>query len=424
VAARTSAFSFKGRNADLRSIGDQLTVATVLEGSVRRAGGRIRITAQLINVADGYHLWSERYDRELTDVFAIQDEIATAIAEKLKVTLRVSGESRLVRPPTANVEAYELLLKGRALNRQRGPSLLRALEAYEEAIALDGRLAVAHAELAQSLILLSLYGLVRPTDIRERCRAATSRALELEPDLATAHLVLGLNAEMVEFDRAGASRAYARAVELDPLDADARSIQAAFDFCYLQGNFPLAHAQLREIIQADPLNTNALGQLSIALAFASQSADATDAARRAIALDANSFYAHWALLNALMLGPDPGAAIEAGRAMLSRFARHPWLLMGMAYAHGAAGRRELAEAFYGELVARAQGEYVQPMAIAVAAIGTGQGERLFRHLREAAQIRDPLLTAMALRWPGLAPYRAMPEFADLLGILGWADAVG
>ena len=99
VAARTSAFSFKGKNTDLRTIGDQLNVGTVLEGSVRKAGGRIRITAQLINVADGYQLWSERYDRELTDVFAIQDEIANAIADKLKVTLRVGAESQLVRPP-------------------------------------------------------------------------------------------------------------------------------------------------------------------------------------------------------------------------------------------------------------------------------------------------------------------------------------
>ncbi len=419
VAARTSAFSFKGKNVNLREIGDQLTVGTVLEGSVRKAGGRIRITAQLISVADGYHLWSERYDRELTDVFAIQDEIATAIAEKLKVTLRVSGETRLVRPPTANVEAYELLLKGRALNRQRGPSLLRAVEAFEQAIALDGQLAVAHAELAQSLILLALYGLVSPAEIGTRTRDATARALALEPDLAQGQLVQGMFANMVAFDRAGAATAYARAVELDPQDADARSIQAAFDFCYLRGDFPAAQAQLRDILTADPLNTNALGQLSIALSFSGDTARAAETARQALALDAQSFYANWALLNALMLGPDPEAAVTAGRPMLARFARHPWLLMGMAYAHGAAGRPALAESFHAELVARAAGEYVQPMALAVAAIGTGRRALVFQHLREAATIRDPLLAAMALHWPGLDPVRETPEFTSLLTLIGW-----
>ncbi|HSB54554.1 MAG TPA: protein kinase, partial [Gemmatimonadales bacterium] len=221
VAARTSAFSFKGKNADLRVIGDQLSVGTVLEGSVRRAGGRIRITAQLINVADGYHLWSERYDRELTDVFAIQDEIASAIADKLKLTLAAGAEGRLARPPTANVEAYDLYLKGHALIKQRGPALLRAVEALEQALAIDPALALAHAELAEALLLMSLYGMVRPAEIAERAREGTYRALELAPRLVLGQVVLGLHSIMGEFDLNRGSAALARAVELDPLDLEA-----------------------------------------------------------------------------------------------------------------------------------------------------------------------------------------------------------
>src|SRR5687768_11868502 len=121
VAARTSTFVFKGKNHDLRAIGEKLNVATVLEGSVRRAGNRVRITAQLVSVSDGYHLWSERYDRELTDIFAIQDEIATAIASRLAVTLRGGENASLVRPSTSNLEAYELYLKARSLLKERGP---------------------------------------------------------------------------------------------------------------------------------------------------------------------------------------------------------------------------------------------------------------------------------------------------------------
>jgi serine/threonine-protein kinase len=419
VAARTSAFSFKGRNADLRTIGDQLNVGSVLEGSVRKAGGRIRITAQLISVADGYQLWSERYDRELTDVFAIQDEIANAIAGKLKVTLRVGAERQLVRPPTANVEAYDLYLKGRALTRQRGPALLRAVECFDRAIALDPGSALAQAELAEALLLMAFYGMVPPADIRERARLAVARALELDATEATTQTVLGLYSLTAEFDRGKASAAFARAVELDPMDADARVFQAVFDFCYVRRANDDAEAQIRRVLDRDPLNANAWGQLAIVLAWAGKPDEAAAQARRAIELDSAAFYPQWTLLQALMLGPDPLGAAEIGQPMLARFGRHPWLLMAMAYANGAAGRREKAGAFYAELAARALGEYVQPTTLAVASVGAGKSELIYQHLREAIRVRDPLLTGMALYWPGFASIRGEPEFAKVLALMGW-----
>jgi serine/threonine protein kinase len=419
VAARTSAFSFKGKNTDLRTIGDQLSVGTVLEGSVRKSGGRIRITAQLINVADGYHLWSERYDRELTDVFAIQDEIANAIAGKLKVTLGVGADSPLVRPPTANIEAYDLYLKGRALTRQRGPALPRAVECFEQAIALDPDSALIHAELAEALLLMAFYGMVAPAQSRERISRATARALELDPGLVTAQLALGLHALLAEFDRPKASAAFARAVELDPLDAEARLFQATFDFCYVQNSTEAALSQIDAVIERDPLNANSRGQASIVLAWAGRTEEAITQSRRGIELDPNAFYPQWTLLKALMLGPHPAEAIAVGQPMLARFGRHPWVLMGLAYAHGSAGRRETAEALYAELAARSLGEYVQSTALAVAAIGTGRRDRVFAHLRDAARLRDPLLAAMALHWPGFASIRADPEFTQVLKLMGW-----
>ena len=423
VAARTSAFSFKGKNADLRVIGDQLSVSTVLEGSVRRAGGRIRITAQLINVADGYHLWSERYDRELTDVFAIQDEIASAIADKLKLTLAAGAEGRLVRPPTANVEAYDLYLKGHALIKQRGPALLRAVEALEQALAIDPGLALAHAELAEALLLMSLYGMVRPAEIAERAREGTSRALELAPLLVLGQVVLGLHSIMGEFDLDRGSAALARAVELDPLDLEARTIQAVFDFCYIKGSHEAAQAQLRGVIASDPLSANARAQLAIVLSWGGKSEEGMAQARRAIELDANAFYPQWTLLHCLALGPRPLEAIEVGPSLLSRFGRHPWLMMGLAHANGAAGRPDTAEALYAELAARARSEYVQPAALAAAALGARQENRALEHLREAVQVKDPLLTAMALQWPGFARLRAgVPEYERILHNLGWEAA--
>jgi len=167
VPARTSAFSYKGKNVDLRTIGEQLSVATVLDGSVRKSGNRIRITAQLVNASEGYQLWSERYDRELTDVFAIQDEIASAIAAKLDITLS-GGGGQLVKPPTRDIAAYDVYLKARALTRQRGASLAAAAEAFEQAIALDPDFGAAHAGLAQASILSAMWGIVPFPRVRQR----------------------------------------------------------------------------------------------------------------------------------------------------------------------------------------------------------------------------------------------------------------
>ncbi|HEV8124767.1 MAG TPA: protein kinase [Gemmatimonadales bacterium] len=423
VAARTSAFSFKGKNIDLRTIGDELNVATVLEGSVRRAGGRIRITAQLINVADGYHLWSERYDRELTDVFAIQDEIATVIAEKLKVTLGVGTEGLLVRPPTANVDAYDLYLKGHSFIKQRGPALLRAVESFEKAIALDPRLALAHAELAEALLLMALYGMVQPAGITERAKAATLRALELEPTLVTGQIVLGLFSLMAELDRDKASAAFARAVELDPADVEARTLQAVFDLCYVKGEHEAAQAQLRGVIESDPLSANARAQLALLLAWAGKTDEALVQARRGIELDPGAFYPNWTAFHALALGPNPLEAIALAPSLLSRFGRHAWLMMGLSYAYGILGKRDKSEALYSELEARARSEYVQPTALAAAAVGAGRNDKVYLHLRDAAKVRDPLLVVLALHWPGFAKLRPGSGFTDVLRQMGWQSRI-
>ena len=188
VAARTSAFSFKGKNPDLREVGDKLHVSTVLEGSVRKAGNRIRITAQLVNVADGYQLWSERYDRQLEDVFEIQDEIARAIAERLEVTLRGNREEApLVTPATDDLEAYELYLKGRALLYKRGLGIPRGLECLRQAVTLDPEYALAWAGLADAHTTMGYYGFAQSSETMPQAKEAAVRAVELNASLAEAH---------------------------------------------------------------------------------------------------------------------------------------------------------------------------------------------------------------------------------------------
>jgi len=189
VAARTSAFTFKNKHVDLRIVGERLNVKTVLEGSVRKAGNRVRIMAQLINVADGYHLWSERYDRELKDIFEVQDDIARAIADRLKVALK-GGQQLTVKPGTSNLEAYQLYLKGRALLYRRGLDIRRAAQCFERAVVLDSHYALAWSGLADARNMVGLYGFERPDATMPQAMEAAFRAVALDSTLAEAHCSL------------------------------------------------------------------------------------------------------------------------------------------------------------------------------------------------------------------------------------------
>jgi TolB-like protein/tRNA A-37 threonylcarbamoyl transferase component Bud32 len=423
VAARTSSFAFKGKSLDLRAIGDQLGVRTVLEGSVRKAGNRLRITAQLINVADGYHRWSETYDRELTDVFAIQDEIAHAIAAKLEVSLGARAGGQLVKRATENIDAYDLYLKGRAFEGERGPALLHAVECFEQAIALDPRYAQAHAELAKSLCLLSMWGLRHPSEAHPRAATATASAIEHDANLAAAHTAQGVFAFCAEFDRAKASRAWARAVELDPGDVDARVLRAVFDTGYARGRFDDACADIQHGVDADPLNVNTRAQLALLLGMAGRTDEAVAAAEQAIAMGPRAFYPHWTLLHAHAVGPKPHDGIDVADAMMRKFGRHTWPLMGLALASGRAGRQDIAHAVHDELEARARTSFVQPTVLGVAATGAGRHDVAIRHLREAARIHDSLFANLALKWPGLASLHASPDYGALLADMGWDKPV-
>src|SRR3990172_12800460 len=190
VAARTSAFAFKGQALDMKEIAGKLKVAAVLEGSVRKAGNRVRITTQLIDVNDGCHLWADRFDRELDDIFAVQDEIATAIAEKLRGTFHAGSNKPLVKRPTGNAEAYELYLRGRYAWQKFGSDLYVALKYFERAVAADPEFAQAHAGIADIYGTLAFTAAMRPREAMPKAKAAAQRALELDGQLAEAHCSL------------------------------------------------------------------------------------------------------------------------------------------------------------------------------------------------------------------------------------------
>jgi non-specific serine/threonine protein kinase len=217
VAARTSSFQFKGKAVDVSEIGARLKVDTILEGSIRKAGNRLRITAQLINTGDGYHLWSERYDRELDDVFVVQDEIARAIVSKLQVTLRGDPGRALVAPPTDDLEAYSLYLQGRYYWARRAEGFLqRAISCFEQAIARDASYALAHAGLADAYSTLGLYGGLPPDVAWSKAKPAAQNAIRLNNESGEAHHAMALVHWLFDWDFVAAERAFQKAIALNP----------------------------------------------------------------------------------------------------------------------------------------------------------------------------------------------------------------
>ena len=220
VVSRTSSFQFRGTGHDLREICDKLTVNTVLEGSVRKVGNRLRINAQLINAEDGYHLWSERYDRTMDDVFAVQDEIAQSVVEKLKVKLLGAADAPLVKRPTDNLEAYNLVLQGRYYTvRATAAALEKGLACFTQALALEPAYAQAQAGIALAHALRAIVSLATPHTVMPDAKEAALKALALDETVADAHFSLGYVLHYYEWDWAGAERAYRRALELNPGDA-------------------------------------------------------------------------------------------------------------------------------------------------------------------------------------------------------------
>jgi serine/threonine-protein kinase len=215
VAARTSTLSFRGQHIDVRRAGAQLNVATVLEGSVRRAGNRLRVTAQLINAEDGYHLWSERYDRELQDVFAIQDEISLAIVETLKVKLAASPQQQLGKARTTNLAAYNLFLQGRYYWNQRGAGLAQAAECFRQAIDIDPTYAPAHSALADSYSLQGWWRQTSPAQSFPKALAEARTAVSLDDNLAEAHVSLAFARMCYEWAWDDAAKEFRRGLELN-----------------------------------------------------------------------------------------------------------------------------------------------------------------------------------------------------------------
>ena len=412
VAARTSAFHFKGKDTPVPEIARQLGVAYVVEGSVRRAGDRVRITAQLISANDGFHVWSESYDRELKDVFALQDEIAGIIAGKLQLTLGSSGRAAKV----VNPEAYGLVLQGRhywGLRTDEGFD--RAERAYTRALELDPDFAQAHAALAELWAIRGWYRLLEskpgaPRDF-ERARAEARRALELDPALAEPHGALG-SALFMEFHFAEAAAAYERALELNPNYAMAYNW-----FGHLRSARGDPRAGVDTLARArdlDPLSAIALNTYATLLYDVGRFDEALAAARQAQDLRAEPFVPDYAREAVVLLALGRvDEAVEAARVVVKERERSPrwWSDPDAVYVLEQAGLHDEARAHAQWSLAHwPEGSYQQGMVLA----SLGRHDEAWAAL-EALPPTPARMVYYEPRWDAV---RDGPEFAALMAKLG------
>ena len=292
VAGRTSSFQFKNKNIDLRNIGKKLGVQIVLEGSVRKQGNTLRITAQLINVDNGYHLWSEKYDREITDVFQIQDEIAFAITEKLRITLQKKDREKITRVYTQNTEAYELYLKGRFYMSRRGVSLLTSIQCFQKAIELDPNFALAHSAYADTHLLVATYGLLPPVKVMTVAKHSAEKALQLDPGLCEPYCALGYYYTCYEWNWVEAKKHFLRAIELNPRYAEGHFRYGWNYLACVEGNFTEAEKHGAEAIKLEPLSSICYATHSLILHCAGKFEEALKICKTGIELDSNSFVCH------------------------------------------------------------------------------------------------------------------------------------
>jgi serine/threonine-protein kinase len=416
VIARTSAFAFRGKEQDIRGIARTLGVSTVLEGSVRRAGKRIRVTAQLISAEDGSHLLSERYDRELSDVFTMQDEIAGAIAAALqpKLTLRPSPR----RQYTPNLAAYDALLLARHhLNKATPESMAQARECLEEAIAIDPGYALPHSALGFYFSSLAIYHMQSADESIPRARTSIKTALEIDPSLPEALASLGLIAAVYDYDWKEAARLFRLALASEAVSPDVRL--SAGGYLFQAGRTREAIEQLERAVQADPLNLTCRAILAYCL-MVDREADAERELRRVLDLDRSYYLAHHFLdMLQLQRGNIPEALASAERA----FALAPWVGWVRGFL---AGLLELTgDAVRAESVLRELGNgtaYGAPFGLFCYRFICGEIEQAADWVEKAIVQRDPALL-YPLRLPLMEDLRRSSRWPKLARMMNLPDAV-
>jgi serine/threonine protein kinase/tetratricopeptide (TPR) repeat protein len=417
VISRTSAFAFQSKDLDVTEIGRRLRVTTILEGSVRKSGDRVRVTAQLVNAQDGYQIWSKRFDRELSDVFVIQDEIAASILAEF----RIGRELSLLKHAPLNVPAHDAYLRGMyALNKWTEAAVRHAIDDFEEAISADANFAPAYAALADAHIwFYSGLGILPANETVPRARQAVDKALTLDANLAQAYKVRGLIAMNHDWDRRAAEQALTRALQLGPGSASAY-LWNAWRLALLEKRHDLALIELEEAERLDPLDLQVKTQIGYVHHFRHDLDRAIAQFEKVVSLEPSFAFAHYALGDACtQRGQFDRAIAEFNQsiALAGRSVNHIGVL---GYTYGRSGHRERAYEHLNELTSRSATGYVSPMWFALVHLGMSDRDGLFHWLDRAFAERDGslILITAAVEFD---PVREDPRFKALLDRMRLAD---
>ncbi|MBS1787829.1 MAG: protein kinase [Acidobacteria bacterium] len=416
VAARTSSFSFKGKETDIREIGQKLNVGAVLEGSVRKSGNRLRITAQLINISDGYHLWSERYDRQMEDIFDIQDEISLAIVDALKVKLLGAEKAAVTKRYTDNLEAYELYLKGRFhYGKWTEEGLKKSVEFFYQAISQEPNFAPAYAGVVNAYVFLWFYGLSAPDESIPIIKSAASRAVAIDNDSAESQFALTRMKFLYEWDWSGADRGFRRTLALNPNHAEAHE-QYAILLAVL-GRADEAIAMGNRALELDPLFLNTRISVGFSFWILGQYKRFREQGEKLIEFAPDFFGGYW------QIGVEcweKGKYEEAIAALQKSVAcgATPMVSAYLGYLYGLTGKRDEAQKILDQLQELSAQRHLLPFELAVVNVGLGELDRAFELLETAYEQRAGILIYFKYIAKMMPGFRDESRLTNLLRRIG------
>jgi len=419
VAARTASFSFRGKNESMAEIGRALNVNSILEGSVRKAGNRVRITVQLINAADGYHIWSERYDRDMQHIFEIQDEITLSVVDSLKLTLLGNEKQAVLKRHTENSEAYQNYLRGRFFFFKRTPEgFTRAVEYFQKAIDLDPRYALAYSGLADSHVFFGFYEMVTPADAEKHARPNALRSVELDPSLGETNISLALLRSLFDWEFRASLECYERAIVADPNYAFSFHLQSAI--LVVLGDFEASFEAEKHAIELDPFTPVFNASLGWWYYLARQNEEAMAQCKRTLEIAPNHFFAYWVQGLAYAVQEsyvDSVVSLQKALA-LNQFDQHIRADLGRVF--GLMGEREAATSILKELDDLSKQQYISPVNLAKVYVGIGEKENGMSQLERAVEERSIKLPYLLLD-PAVDSLRDDPRFASVRRRAGLPD---